>query len=277
MRRTSLLIAVVVLAIGPPSVCGAWTVADDFEDGDAGDPVDSNYINGFSGTSLTSEESVSGTQSAEMSITRGATGWGEWGAVIEYPARLSQNEELWFRVQAYFPKGFDYDADPWLKFLRLHTLKPNGENGGYVDWYIDNEDRSIPYRWIYEGEQQWERFGEPSTQIRRGRWATYEMYVRFGSTPASEGGKAIVRVWKNGKLLKEIKDRITLENAEMASEKALIFTWWNSGAPQTQKMYMDDIRLTTETPSAYDDHGNPMIGTGETALAPSAPTNVSVQ
>jgi len=277
MRVNSCILSVIFLTASVPSVCFAWTVAADFEDLDPGEQIDSEYISGFSGTSVTSKKSVSGTQSAQMSINQGATGWGKWGAVINYPSQLKQQDELWFRVNAYFPKGFDYDAQPWLKFLRLHTLKTNGDNGGYVDWYIDNENSEIPFRWIYEGEQQWEEFGSSTDRIKRGRWASYEMYVKFDSTPASEGGNAVVRLWKNGDLLKEINDRITLENDKMTSEKALIFTWWNQGAPKTQKMYIDDVRLTTETPSAYDEQGNPMIGTGNVATPPSPPTNLRIE
>jgi len=35
---------------------------------------------------------------------------------------------------------------------------------------------------------------------------------------------------------------------------------WNGGAPQDQDMWIDDIVITNETPTARDVYGNPMIG-----------------
>lgn len=276
------LVAAALLTVSLPSP--AWTVQHDFEsEGDLvgsellGSQIDLSLFDGFSGTTYSDVQSVSGDLSARMSITGGSDGWGEWGAVISHPSELTRYDELWYRVHAYFPSGFSYQADPWLKFLRVHTLTAGGNNIGYVDWYVNNDPSDpSPYRWIYEGQQLWQTFGTYDDRIRFGQWATYEMYVKFDTVPASQGGEALVRVWKNGKLLREITDGVTLAQSDAYSHRSLIFTYWNGGAPQTQHMYIDDVVLTSDEPSARDAQGNPMIGTGQLQAAPDAPTDVSV-
>jgi len=103
------------------------------------------------------------------------------------------------------------------------------------------------------------------------------MYVRFDSKPVSQGGEAIIRMWKNGDLLKEVRDGITLKRSDAHSQRTLIFTWWAEGAPQSQHAYIDDLVLTTERPNVRDAQGNPMIGTRPLVAAPGAPRNISVE
>lgn len=270
---------ITAMLISMSSQAAAWTVHEDFEGDDnfVGTAIDTQHFDGFSGTAYSDVQSVSGGLSARMSIAEGSDGWAEWGAVINHPSKLTRYDELWLRVHAFFPDGFSYQADPWLKFLRVHTLKPDGSNIGYIDWYVNNDpDDPSPYRWIYEGQQMWSTFGASDDQIRFDLWATYEMYMKFDTVPASQGGNAIVRVWKDGKLLKEITDGITLSQADAYSHRSLIFTYWNGTAPKTQHMYIDDVVLTTDQPSARDAQGNPMIGAGEVSPAPSAPADVIV-
>lgn len=257
----------------------AWQVRSDFESGaaDVGSIVTEGPIDGFNGTTYSTVESVSGTQSARLSILQETDGWEYWGIEIEHPSVLGRYDELWLRVHTFFPEGFEFTADPWLKFLRVQTLASDNSNDGYVDWYIDQPPEPTPFRWIYEGRQQWHTFGTESESIRRGVWETYEMYVSFDTIPASEGGHAIVRLWKNGTLLEQITDKATLADPSGASQRTLLFTYWNGLAPATQHMFVDDLVLTNETPCGRDVFGHPMIGVGKGVAAPCPPTDLSVQ
>ena len=98
----------------------------------------------------------------------------------------------------------------------------------------------------------------------------------------ADGGTAIARIWKNGKLLSEINDAYTLKTADSYSDAFLIFTYWNGGASggtgafptKDQHLFIDDLTITTDTPSKRDIAGNPMIGAVLTA--PKSPTALAV-
>lgn len=87
---------------------------------------------------------------------------------------------------------------------------------------------------------------------------------------------ATVRFWKNGKLIGEFLDRVTLVADDSYSDRFHIFTYWNGGAPQTQHMYIDDVVLTSDTPSGRDDYGNAYIGVG-VQIMPKPPSGVVVE
>jgi len=101
-----------------------------------------------------------------------------------------------------------------------------------------------------------------------GEWNTIEYYLRLDDQKGTEGGNSMVRTWVNGELLGETNDRNTLLTPESYIESLYMFTFWdNDGAHKTQKLWVDDIIVTSETPSNTDAFGNPMIGTS--AVAPS--------
>ena len=215
-----------------------------------------------------------GGKAAELNISAGDTAYGTWGGVINHPSNLRKGDQIWFRVRTFMPAGFNYDSvaeGNRLKFLRVHTRSASTENFGYNDWYINPKNASgTPFSFIYEGEQVWDDFGKSTDKLVLGTWETYEMYVKFDNVPVSAGGQGRVRVWKNGVLLKDITNRKTLATADAYSERSHLFTYWNGGSPQTQKMYVDDIVLTSDTPSARDAAGNPFVGVGNGQVQPAA-------
>jgi hypothetical protein len=165
-------------------------------------------------------------------------------------------------VHTYFPSDFDhysYGEGGRLKFLRLQTYSAGGENMGYPDLYVNTKGSSIPFRWIYEGEQKWSDVGEAEDLIVKDTWESYQMAVTFDDTPKDEGGLAEVRIWKNGKRLVHITDRQTLTADTDFSNRALLFTYWNGAAPKTQHMYADEIIITNEPPLTVDAYGYPML------------------
>lgn len=209
---------------------------------------------------FSTEQVYEGMYSAKNSIREGQEGFGTFGGIIDFPQNLGRGGEVWMRLRAYFPSGWSFSANPWLKFMRIHTTSPQNSNEGYDDWYIYLNGQR-PYQFIYEGEQVWYYFGtknqdEPNFDV----WETYEMYVRFDSIATSQGGQALVRFWKNGLLIGESRDRRTLASNTTTAESAYIFTYWNGGAPKNQSMYLDDIKIQFTQPGDRDAQGNPYIG-----------------
>lgn len=266
------------------TTASAWTVSADFEEGDTGSIAvgpdafshTSNDIildQNVEGDEIT--EAFSGKNVAKLDIRANSYGFGTWGGILDFPETLGKGDEIWYKVSIFFPEGFDYNASPHLKFLRIRT--PDG----HLDWYIDNEGTANPFKFIYEGEQVWSRFGGEEDRIEFGKWETYEMYIKLDNVRSTEGGEAMVRVWKNGILLGTFLDRLTLADETTIANYALLFTYWNGGNPPAQYLYVDDIVITTDTPSQTDSQGNHMIGTNpsimDTPVSPLPPTQIRVE
>ena len=193
---------------------------------------------------------------------------------------------MWFRVRTFMPPGFDYTAEPRLKFLRIATKHSDGSGMGHNDIYLMPPGTNPPLYWIYEGNVGvYQRggslqFGNQSDQVLKGAWETYEFYVKFDTEPdrsankvgqGAGSGQGRVKVWKNGKLLLDHGER-TLKDANGYVGDSYIFTYWNKGSPATQEMYVDDVVITTDVPSARDSNGNPFIGVGNfVSVAPPNP------
>ena len=213
----------------------------------------------------------SGSKSCRLTINQGDTAFGTWGGIINHPSNVGRGGEIWLRVRTFMPAGFNYNSNGEgnrLKFFRFHTMSNSNSNFGYDDWYINPKGTNPPFQFIYEGQQIWDSVGTPQNAIVLGTWETYEYYVHLDTVPAGSGGLARVRAWKNGVLIAELNDRITLETTDGYSDRTHLFTYWNGGSPATQAMYVDDVELTTDTPAARDANGNPFIGMGGGAPPP---------
>lgn len=245
-----------------------WRTELDFNGGPNGAQVSELHT---SDAIYSDERIYEGNFSSKHTISSGAEGFGAFGGIYDFPSHVTEGQELWVRVRVFWPDGFSWNANPWLKFLRIHTTDSGGSNHGYDDWYIDIDGSTHTHRFIYEGEQVWYRFGGKTNDPQHNTWETYEMYIKFDDVPASQGGQSVVRFWKNGVLIGETSDRETLNNSSVFAESFYIFTYWNGGAPQTQSMYVDDVIITTDTPNATDAAGNPYIGVGPTGDTGSGP------
>jgi len=251
----------------------AWRIDMNFDNGSVGAVAQGNgfFSDAAKGTYITSDVAYAGGKAAVVNIKQGDTGFGTWGGIINYPTLLKKGDQVWFRVRTFMPVGFNYDSygeGNHLKFMRLHTQDTAGNNEGYNDWYINPKGSTIADQYIFEGEQVWDMFGSSLFAPVSGVWETYEFYVKFDNVPVSSGGTGRVRVWKNGILIKDITNRKTLYSATSVSDRAHLFTYWNGGSPATQKMYVDDIVLTSDTPSAKDILGNSYVGTGGATTSP---------
>jgi len=251
------------------STANAWTINQSFDSQSNGEKCA-----GWSSTRsvVSSAAAASQSKSCKLRIAKGSRGFGEWGGIIKFPSTLKNGDEIWVRMRNYFPIGFDYNASTRLKFLRIKTFRQDGSNGGYDDWYINRKGSVPPFQFIYEGSSRadlgWTKFGTSSDVIKLGVWETYEMYIKFGTKSVDNGGTGRVRVWKNGKLMKDITNRVTFRAATDYANSLYIYTYWNDtpdtprGSPQTQNSYVDDVIVTSTRPTNKDSHGNNYVGVG---------------
>lgn len=255
-----------------------WSKHISFELGVLG--VKAEGIDGFSGaagksyTSCGSGEikQLSG-KCAQLNIVAGDTGFGVWGGIIGFPQKAYRGETIWYLVHTYMPKGFDYHAYAGgnrLKFLRIHTADSAGKNIGYDDIYFDGLGSINPFIFIYEGELRWYKIGGAPHFPVFDQWESYEFAVTLDTVPAAQGGKAMIRFWKNGVLVEEFRDRITLKTETGYADAAYLFTYWNGGAPKTQSMYVDEITVTNKATNK-DLDGNLYIGGLIAPARPKAP------
>lgn len=284
-RFTSLLLLVIY-----SSIAGAWTFDETFEEQSVGTRASSTSAQWFSKTIVTDTVVPPGKSIAvELGITGGKNGWGEFGGIYTFPQALKAGDKVWFRVRQFFPESFDYRSSTFaLKFMRIHTRNATTlANEGYLDIYVrpdgtllfqselggtkDGSFKVQAQEWFSAQNRQDLRVINPV--VKKGVWETYEVYADFqvGEGPAT------FRAWKNGELVYENKKWTTLRSADSESDMALIYTYWNGNAPQTQTMYMSDFTVTSDMPPARDADGNPYLGMHSTSNSPAPPADLSVQ
>ncbi|MDA8018447.1 MAG: hypothetical protein MPN21_13480 [Thermoanaerobaculia bacterium] len=210
-------------------------------------------------------------QSLKSTVQQGSSGFGSFGGILNLPAcgmeRLSEGDEVWIRFRMKFPPDFAY-PNGRLKWVRLRTRDAaTGDSEGYLDMYLNNPDFPVgserPFHLIAEFDGHWDYLGEATDLHRLDRWETYEIYYRLNSQSnnLAPGTGGVARIWKNGLLLAEVTDRKTLNESDSFIASIYLFTWFtNNGSPQTQSVFLDDLRITNVTPGDVDAHGNPYIG-----------------
>jgi hypothetical protein len=228
-RKHSFLLVTIFSFLFFCSFLNAWTIEQSYDSQELGDTCENWHS---TQSYVTDIQSYSGEKSCLQHIGEEQRGFGVWGGILNHPSPLFKGDEIWIRVRTFFPTNFNYDSSAegnHLKFLRLHTRSDSNTNYGYNDIYIDPSASSLAFRFIYEGDPVWSNIGTIDDKIQKGVWETYEYYVKFDSISKDNGGNAIVRFWKNGKLLKEVTNLTTLANSEAYSESTYIFTYWNGG------------------------------------------------
>ena len=207
-------------------------------------------------------------------------GWGQWGGVVNFStigvAEPAKGDEVWVSMKMFMPAGFNYQASPDMKFMRLRANNGSDVFEGYNDWYftpddggwdfVDGSNQSFPFWFIKETTQNVKHYfgandtlGTANSVDRpvRGTWETYEMYLKLDESSVDLGGTSRVRVWKNDKLLVDATDIETLGTATSYLTRFHIFTYFNGGIPSpAQSLYVDDLIITTTPPTNTDASGN---------------------
>lgn len=270
-------------ALSSFAIAADWMRTLTFESGSLGVKAEggSDLFDGAAGKSYTScgqnEIQPLKGKCVQLNVIAGSEAFGTWGGIISFPQKAYKGETIWFLVHTYMPTGFDYHAyaaGNRLKFLRIHTADSAGKNIGYNDIYFEGVGSVNPLAYIYEGEQRWFKIGGKPHFPVFDQWESYEFAVTLDTVPVSKGGKALIRFWKNGVLLEEIKDRITLKFDNAYADAAYLFTYWNGGAPKTQSMYVDEITVTNKATNV-DLEGNSYVGGLIAPVRPKAPAPVT--
>lgn len=287
MKITTILL---LLSIFSTSQVFAWTISADFENELATVDTIANSPNpdafhGAAGRSRYAETpALSGNQSGSVLATKGETGFGVWGGGFTFPQALKEGDEIWFRVNVYYPAGWDFSCggcSQGVKFMRIHTSSATGSNEGYHSTLIRSGtttggliavDSEVNREFYDSGKINADIF-DLGTPIIRDQWTTYEMYIKFSSI----FNQGIYRVWQDGNLIFEDLISATLFSSTSESKRIYLYTYWNNGAPKTQTSYVDDIVITSEVPGKKDADGNPYIGVGPSIYVapPEPPTPVS--
>jgi hypothetical protein len=239
----SLLVLIIILPVH------AWTKSRDFE-GTVGEKAQgpSGFDNAGTATIYSSEAANSGTGSAKMSWTAGINGFGVCTGEHYYATNLREGDELWVRGYYYFKAPWDWTTPTYIKIMRIHVATSSGSNIGYQSLLSDGGGQ------IVGNTEVADRNYYTNHGYDLDRWQSLEMYVMFSSSAG------IFRAWKDGILILEDKSSKTLSSSSDYADFSYFMSYWNGGCPQNQVMYMDDVVMTTDTPSARDAAGNPMIG-----------------
>jgi len=261
-----LAVWLVTLFLAFPVTAHAWYTTADFETGGPADPAEGPeaFDTARDTTYLSNSYARNGTQSAEARIATGGTSG--MGGTFFFDDNPGEGGELYFRAAFYFPAGFDLSATgAGLKLVRFEIKDASGANEGFHNVLVRPGGIAVTSQ--VSGSTL-----TGNNPVRTGlggafpvgRWVVVETYFRFSAT----GGTW--RIWRDGELVFNDERTHTLRTSASYALRALVFSYWNGGAPTSQSAYIDDCALTNETPSDRDSAGNPFIGVGT-----ASPTAVS--
>ena len=275
----------------------AWTMTQDCEGG-AVNTLPVNTSTSYWGTNsrYSAEQFASGKQSCKFSIAKGSEGWPsaggplEWGAIFPLPAAVPVGKEVWMRLRLFVPNGFQIVSNSgMLKFMRLHTRTATTNNGcldflfgtGLPLWNAAISKDVYPQHIVsWEGAPALTFIGDKNkSPVTLGAWETYEVYVKVDTVSKAKGGGGQFRAWKNNILIADVPTQVSAADSTGVIDSLYVFTYWNGTSPQTQSLYMDDLKMTTDIPSNRDANGYPFIGgtvANNAGSPPQSPSNVSV-
>lgn len=239
----------------------AWTQSANFESGTVGQlAVGSSGFNavtvgsGPSRVNYSNSQKNSGNQSASMAWVKGDEGFSGDTGEFAY----SGSTEVWIRGYYYFPSGWSW-ANGSGDNTHAKTLRINETGQGFISFITRGAG---PGQIMYSNEPAGGYEENLNAYMDIGRWQCLELYVKSGNP-------GIVRMWKDGVLIKQDTSHAT----GSSSAQALVMSQWNNGPTQNQTQYVDDFIVTSDTPSGRDSAGNPMIGpiSGSTSTSPLSP------
>lgn len=202
-----------------------------------------------------------GARAARMEIRpEDDGGFGQWGGTLGLPD-LGVGRSVWVRFWVQWPADFEFSAAPWMKFVRLHNITAEGENGGYNDLYVDQADGpDSVLRTIKEVHDVWEVYDGPV--LPRDQWERYEIQIVVDHVPVDDGGEARFRVWRDDALIFDRTDVPTITAPGGTLDYLYLFTYWNNEMPPNNAVYIDELAIALDDAPlpATDAEGNPVLG-----------------
>ena len=238
----------------------AWTWTATFEDGVSG--TRAYGTTGFNGvetgtrTYFSDAIAHTGSQSCLFSWLEDDEGYSTCTGHAVYPSPVDEGYGIWIRAYYYFDSPWDWTTNG-TKIVRTHNRNADTSHGLYNS--IFSRGSGADDAPIRESSEPAVVDEETSSgyYFDRDVWQCIEMYVYNSSVV----GNGIIRFWKNGVLiLEDAGDDRTMLAAGGDTDFAFFMSTWNGGPVQNQLMYIDDIVITSNTPSNQDAYGNYMIG-----------------
>lgn len=127
-------------------------------------------------------------------------------------------------------------------------------NEGWNDIYILNttyagasKDGLLTHITEPSGGYNVGNFTDSTVKLIKGQWETLEGRIVLDNVAMSNGGTARTQWWilRGGVWLPvvDIQNESTLNRTTSVADSFVLFSFWNGGAPKTQKMYMDRLEL----------------------------------
>lgn len=254
--RDTATVTVTSTTTAPPPPTVGWSIERNFNSGAVGSYAGtgaSGFDDAAGRSIISSDKSVDGGLSARLSIDSADTGFGSWGGVINFPTTLTQGADLWLQLYIFVPSDFvvKTPGNGSLKFIRVRTKTSSGSNAGYNDIQIqDDGEWESSFRMIKERQDWWFKFGAPGT-FKKGQWQRISVNLKMSSATGSQGAR--VRVWQDGMLLIDENRMQTLSSTTDFADALYLFTYWNGGAPKSQSLWVDQIRISNSKPAWSQD------------------------
>jgi hypothetical protein len=247
-----------------------WALLD-AEGGTVGQPYQWSDADG--GTTVDDTHVFEGKHAFKMHAKKGTPGggqFGSWGGIETLPSALKKGDTLHVQYSTYFPSDFDWTANPWLKFVRVHVNDVGGKNVGYNDIYIYNDGTLHN---IYEGGAGPTYWADTTTRVEKDVWETFELEITFDELAVDFGGQGRTKFWKRTAdgmiLMMDRTDSNTLKSPTDTVDRFHFFTYWNSGPNEdgmypthAQDCWVDRVVFEKDLGKLveHDAAGNPIIG-----------------
>lgn len=237
---------------GAPPPGATFSVLRDFNSGTPGTSANfaADGFDDIAGASLyTADEKFEGANGCSLTVTAGNTGFGTWGGAINFPSNVVTSETLWVDLRIKIPASFviDTPTNGSLKYLRVLMKTAADAQNGYFDLQMQDDDKTVSeFRMLREGHDIWQNFGANGV-LTRDVWHRHTLCMKMDPLLPSEGGASRIRFWQDAALLVDSATTRTFVSTTSYAESLYLFTFWNGSAPQTQTLYVDQVRITTET------------------------------
>src|SRR5574343_2013546 len=233
-----------ILLILFPSLSFGWPKPAPFESGTNGQLAEgvSGWDDAYFQTYFSTDRAHTGTKSCKGVWATGETSTVNADMYLSSP--VTRGGEIWFRAYHYFATPWSWDNSAVVKVMRIH-----GDSGGMLSLFAGNTGGSNGN--ITLSNEPATVQTESSTPFGTNTWMCLEIYVKYDNP-------GIIRICKNGILVLEDTSHATYTGGSL--DFVYYMSYWNGGAPQIQTQYVDDVVLTTDTPSNVDASGNHMVG-----------------
>lgn len=197
-----------------------------------------------------------------------------FGGIMVGGLSLGSGQDLWIRVYHYFPAGFCFSCgtvsgDRWgnVKWYRLQfsSGRLTAQMGGLAGTAFANAPGSCGSQAGWGGVT--DEYGggghnividSPGAQVQRGQWLAIQTHVRLASD-----NTGYVESWINdiyvGRGTKNGASSYRTMPTTGTLSYVMLGDYWNGGPGFDQSFYLDEVIISTQTPTTVDAGGRPFI------------------